>query len=67
MFTKPRKFFLTKAGEALRLSEIVYINAKPREHQKEGYETMTVYMRGNAKYEIAAEELSSLLESLEDA
>ena len=61
-----KAIFETRDKQLIPLDDIQHINARPKESQKSGYETMTVLYKGGLKVEVPLVEYDRLYKSWEE-
>jgi len=61
-----KAIFETRDKQLIPLDDIQHINARPKENQKPGYETMTVLYKGGLKVEVPLVEYDHLYKSWEE-
>ena len=65
MLRKENAIYETRDKLLIPLDDIQHINARPKENQKSGYETMTILYKGGIKVEIPISEYERLYKSWE--
>lgn len=63
---KSRAIFETHDNQLVPLDDIQHINARPKEHQKAGFETITVLYKDGMKVEISNVDYNNLKEAWEE-